>query len=388
MWNKVKLSDVCKFQNGFAFQSALFKTEGIPLLRISNIQDSEIVDEGIVYINPKDYKQDLTNYLIKENDLLIAMSGATTGKLGINKNKKIYYQNQRVGRFVPNDSLDKRYLFYYLLTKVQENLAISVGSAQPNLSTEQIKNFLLPLPQLEEQKRIVEKIEELFSNVDSVNESLNQLPLQLYSYQQSILKSVFFSKKYKNFSKLGDRFKILSGGTPSTKVSAYWGGDTPWITSASIQSNEITIEKKVTKEGIKNSATHVVPKGSILVVTRVGLGKVAVAPCDMCFSQDIQALLPSSDYDQKFLLYFLSYVAQSFQHASRGTTISGITKKQLEDIMIPNLNITEQKNIIKIIESQFTVIKANRDNIEKILSKVSILKLSILNKAFSGELLN
>ena len=146
--------------------------------------------------------------------------------------------------------------------------------------------------------------------MDSNNQKVNQIPLSW------------------KWSTVGEIFKILSGGTPSTKVDEYWGGDIPWITSANIHGLEdIRPERTITSEGIKNSATNLVPKGSVIVVTRVSLGKVAIADTDICFSQDSQALLPNEYTLPKYTLYYLSQAAQNFKYRSRGTTISGITKK-------------------------------------------------------------
>jgi type I restriction enzyme, S subunit len=169
-YKTVKLGDVCSFQNGFAFKSNLFRDEGSPIIRITNIQKSGISLNKIVYFNKNDYKFDLKKYEAHNGDLLIAMSGATTGKLGFNKTGKTFFINQRVGKFTPGSSLDKKYLYYILLSKIKENLAISKGAAQPNLSTEQIKNIKLFLPSLVEQKNIADKLDETFANIDKVIE--------------------------------------------------------------------------------------------------------------------------------------------------------------------------------------------------------------------------
>ena len=137
-WVDAKLDDVCGFQNGFAFKSNTFKPSGVPVLRISNIQDGRIdTDNRLVFFDPKDYRENLDRYRIVEDDLVIAMSGATTGKLGFNTESTVFYLNQRVGKFEPGKKLNKRFLYYFLSTKVEENLRISAGAAQPNLSTEQ-----------------------------------------------------------------------------------------------------------------------------------------------------------------------------------------------------------------------------------------------------------
>ena len=144
-WEIKKLGEVCDFQNGFAFKSNSFKPIGSPVLRISNIQNNAIDFENLVYIDVADYKEDLSKYEVNSGDLLIAMSGGTTGKIGINNTDTVFYLNQRVGMFHPKKTLIKPLLYYFLSTKVEENLRISAGSAQPNLSTEQIKSFEIPI---------------------------------------------------------------------------------------------------------------------------------------------------------------------------------------------------------------------------------------------------
>ena len=86
-WKLVKLGDVCHLKNGFAFKSKLFKDKGLPILRISNIQNERIDIRRPVYFDAKDYNIDLKKYEVKTGDLLIAMSGATTGKIGFKDTK-------------------------------------------------------------------------------------------------------------------------------------------------------------------------------------------------------------------------------------------------------------------------------------------------------------
>ncbi|MDE7433987.1 MAG: restriction endonuclease subunit S [Mycoplasmoidaceae bacterium] len=107
------LSTVCSFKNGFAFKSSLFKQEGEPILRITNIHDGIVDEKGSVYFNKNDYKEDLSLFEIKQGDIVVAMSGATTGKMGCNYIDKVFYLNQRVGKIEPNEEkLNTRYLFH------------------------------------------------------------------------------------------------------------------------------------------------------------------------------------------------------------------------------------------------------------------------------------
>lgn len=190
-WVETTLEDVCGFQNGFAFKSSTFKETGYPILRISNIQAGKIDSEKLVFFNPKDYRENLDRYRIVEGDLLIAMSGATTGKIGFNTKATVFYLNQRVGKFEPSPKLNKRFLFYYLSTKVDENLRISAGAAQPNLSTEQIKSFILPHPNRAEQDTNVTQLDALAAETQRLTRIYEQKLAALAALKKSLLHQAF-----------------------------------------------------------------------------------------------------------------------------------------------------------------------------------------------------
>jgi len=95
-WQVKKLGEVCKLKNGFAFKSTDYKNEGIPVIRISDIKNGIVSSQGAVRVKSK---YDYENYKVDNNDILVAMSGATTGKFGIYKSAEKAYQNQRVGKF-------------------------------------------------------------------------------------------------------------------------------------------------------------------------------------------------------------------------------------------------------------------------------------------------
>ena len=169
-WVMCKLSDVCKINSGFAFSSNDYCTEGIPLVRISNIKNNTIDLSECVFIqNTIDNK-----FLISKGDLLIAMSGATTGKIGIYDKNSIAYLNQRVGnvKILSNTLLLPEYRNIYMLSKVNEILNIAYGGAQPNISTSDIENLDFMLPPLSEQKRIVTKVEDLWGAINTIVGSL------------------------------------------------------------------------------------------------------------------------------------------------------------------------------------------------------------------------
>lgn len=157
---KMKLGDIFDFQNGFAFKSRLFKESGNAILRIANIKENQISTDNLVFFDEADYKENLSPYIVRQNDIVIAMSGATTGKIGVNIAPYNFYLNQRVGKFIPKENIVlSRYLYHLLLQMSEEIYAISEGGAQPNLSSEKLKKLTAYIPPISEQKRIVKVLD-------------------------------------------------------------------------------------------------------------------------------------------------------------------------------------------------------------------------------------
>jgi type I restriction enzyme S subunit len=170
-WQWVRLGEIQIFTNGFAFQSKDYEPSGVGLIRIGDIQNSEVATSDMKFISPSFLKSIDSKFQVCPGDLLIAMSGATTGKLGFNRTDQIFFLNQRVGR-MELVIVEPKFAANYLATKIQENLRISSGSAIPNLSTEQINQTIFPLPPLAEQQRIVAKVDELMRWCDALEAHL------------------------------------------------------------------------------------------------------------------------------------------------------------------------------------------------------------------------
>ena len=187
---------------------------------------------------------------------------------------------------------------------------------------------------------------------------------------------------------LTDICQIVGGGTPSTKVAEYWEGDIPWISSADIYGlTDIRPRRKITEAAIRGSATNMVAAGAIVVVTRVGLGKVAIAHRDLCFSQDSQGLVFDADQiSGLYLTYFLSQAVQNFRYEGRGTTISGVTKKHLGEIQVLIPPLLEQRRIVAEIEKQFTRLDASVAALRRTQANLKRYRASVLRAVCSGEL--
>ncbi|QLK85459.1 restriction endonuclease subunit S [Staphylococcus sp. 17KM0847] len=152
-WEVKRLNNIIHLQNGYAFQSNLFSDKGTPIIRITDINKS-LVSVGTTYY-PEDINID-ERFIINKNDILIAMSGATTGKLGKYISDNPSYLNQRIGKFVMKDGGDNDFIFAYLnsMNFKKELTKLLVAGAQPNISAQDIENISLVIPSSEEQRKI------------------------------------------------------------------------------------------------------------------------------------------------------------------------------------------------------------------------------------------
>ncbi len=187
-WALCKLGDVMKLRNGYAFKSKDYSAEGVPLIRISDINNNIVSTERAAKI-PVDLVHE--GYLIEDGDIRIAMTGVKTGKSGVYKGKEKILQKQRVGnlKIIDEAVVSKGYRNYYVMSLRKAIEGAAYGGAQPNIAAKDIDEFPFPLAPPEQQKRIVAKIEELFSHIDAGIAALNKAKQLLKKYRQSVLKA-------------------------------------------------------------------------------------------------------------------------------------------------------------------------------------------------------
>ncbi len=186
------LGEVADFQNGFAFKSRLFRDNGEVIVRITNIDGKGVDLSDVKYFSISDYNTNMSSYKINKGDILIAMSGATTGKIGFYNYEYTSYLNQRVGKFIPKANiLNNRYLYHYLLYQ-----NISGGGAQPNLSSNKLmEKIQIPIPPIEEQERIAGILDKFDTLVNSISEGLpREIELRRKQYEYYREKLLSFPK--------------------------------------------------------------------------------------------------------------------------------------------------------------------------------------------------
>ena len=171
-----------------------------------------------------------------------------------------------------------------------------------------------------------------------------------------------------------------TGGTPSTKDPTFWGGGIPWIQSSDIQKDRlfgVIPQKFISEEGLQNSTAKLIPKNSIAIVTRVGVGKLAIIDQDYTTSQDFLSL---SDFngDTQFIAYSIYRMLQKESTQLQGTSIKGITKEDLllKKISLPE--IEEQSAIGSLFRTLDNLLSSYKDN----LANYQSLKATMLSKMF------
>jgi len=154
-------------------------------------------------------------------------------------------------------------------------------------------------------------------------------------------------------TKLGNIGEFTGGGTPSRSNGAYWDGNIPWISSSDISEEsiyEINISRFITEKAVQESATKLVPENSILLISRVGVGKLAITVKSVCTSQDFTNFTPTKG-NLIFLAYFLKLSKNNILLLNQGTSIKGFTKDDIANLKVGLPYIKEQQKIADCLSS-------------------------------------
>ena len=187
-WGINQLGDYVKCQGGNAFPSSEFGKIGIPVVRISNIKNGLVDLSGCVHFSES---EQFKRFIVFEGEILLAMSGATTGKIGVYKAKSPAYLNQRVGRFRIEDkkNVDSAFLNHLVQSEIfaDATLRDAIGGAQPNISSSQVESVIYAFPTLSEQKVIASILNSVDHKIDVQNAKLNQTQSLKKSLMQDLL---------------------------------------------------------------------------------------------------------------------------------------------------------------------------------------------------------
>lgn len=286
---------------------------------------------------------------------------------------------------VPIDRLMVSVFLYYLvgsnfvMPKAQELVSGSTPSRQ-RVDITAFNRISIPLPTLSEQKRIAKVLSTIQKAIETqdkiiaaAKELKKSLMHHLFTYgpvpaaqaekvplKETEIGPVPQDCEVMMIGEVAD--DLLGGGTPSTSQPDYWDGPIHWTTSKRINGIHIsTGERGITQKGLDGSSTHLIPRGNLLIGTRVGVGKVAITDVDIAISQDLTGMfVDRGKYDLEFLAYEISSprVQEYFRNLMRGTTIKGIPREDLKNIPLSIPSPTEQKEIAHILSSADEKIEA------------------------------
>ena len=228
--------------------------------------------------------------------------------------------------------------------------ATTVGASvcRRNVEWDTLYDQPLYLPSAAEQERLATFLTSLSARIKKQSELVEHLK----KYKRGLHKQVFSPKPHWSVKPLRDMATFCGGGTPSKDVSKYWQGSIGWISSSDVQEDwidEISISRRITEEAIANSATKLCPKGTIAIISRVGVGKVAIMPEDLCTSQDYTNIT-TIDGDVTFFAYQIAHKMKIEVSKTQGTAIKGVTADTIKSMEMDIPDLHEQRKIATTLQ--------------------------------------
>ncbi len=364
------------------------------------IEKFENCIESVKYttkIPSKDYKETGKFPIISQEEDLI--SGFWDDEADVYKIKKpivIFGDHTKVIKYIdfdfvlgadgvkilqPKDFLDAKFFMYFL-----KNANIkSLGYAR---HYRLLKELNVPLPPLEEQKRIVAVLDKKFAQIETLKTAAEKNLQNTKQLFQAELEKAFSNTSWEKKS-LGDVCKIIGGGTPSKKNKNFYTGNIPWASVRDMSTDELSkTEFCITENAIKESSTNIIPKGNVIIATRVGLGKVCILQQDTAINQDLKGIIPKKEnfLENLYLFYFFKSKANFIISNGVGATVHGVKLSFIQELAIPLPPLEEQKRIVAHLDSLSEKVHQLEEIYKKQLADCDELKQSLLQKAFEGEL--
>ena len=375
------LGDVCELQNGYAFKSLDFENEhdndnNIGILQIKSIQDNTISYEKITEYVPENDKY--KKFEIIKNDIIIALSGATTGKLGLYQLNYKSYINQRVAK-IKCVNIENMYFYYwYLISGISNKiLNMAKGTAQPNISTNDIAKLSIPIPSLEKQKIIITFLDKIFEKTDIKN-------ISEYFNNSDIFK-LLLDEKYELFEKLVEwyeqsnelnshidfikkrqqRYLYLMGEGSDNEIKTL--GDV--FIQVKIGKDVVSTNREKGEypfygaNGIIDYVNDYIFDGKYLLTARTGsLGSLHISNGKFWCSGDVHVMTFDNDITLLYIYYYLHII--NFQKFRTGAVYPKLNTVNLKSIEIPVPPLEKQQEIINYCENNDKLIKQLEQEIE------------------------
>ncbi len=399
-WAVVRLEDLCskvtsggtpntQKQEYYGGNVPWLKTQEITFNRIYKTE-TFITEEGLNNSSAK---------WIPENSVIVAMYGATAGRIAINKIPLT--TNQACCNLILNPSqANYNFIYYHLLSRFEEIAGMAIGGAQPNLNAGMIKDLRIQIPPIKTQ----DKIAEILSTIDDKIENNIATNQTLEKIARTLFKEWFVNFNYPNadgnlkqsefggipesweVGTLGDIYKTTSGGTPSrSKPEFYENGSIGWVKSKELNNSFIIdTEEKITEDALENSSAKLLPKHSVLIAMYgATVGEIGIITDKLTCNQAICAFLPNEQYPFSFIYNFLLNSKQDIISRAVGSAQQNISQQlllQYKLVIPPSELVQEYHRIV------FPLFQKIQDNIEENES-LKDLRDSLLTKLLSGEII-
>lgn len=401
-WKKESFGEWAKVIPGYSFKSGDFGDVGIPIVKIAEINPPRVEIHNCKRIVPEKLTG-LSKYKLRQGDIVVAMTGATIGKIGRIYEDVTAYLNQRVAKIENIQGKSDKNFIYYLLTLKENNdqiIQLGSGSAQPNFSGKDLENLQFSFPDLETQK----KVAYIFTSIDDKIENNLATNQTLEEIARTLFKEWFVNFNYPNadgnlkqsefgdipesweVGTLGDIYKTTSGGTPSrSKPEYYENGSIGWVKSKELNNSFIIdTEEKITEDALKNSSAKLLPKHSVLIAMYgATVGEIGIITDKFTCNQAICAFLPNELYPFSFIYNFLLSSKQDIISRAVGSAQQNISQQLLLQykLVIPPSELVQEFHRIV-----FPLFQKIQDNIEENES-LKDLRDSLLPKLMSGEII-
>ncbi|MBN2649787.1 MAG: restriction endonuclease subunit S [Prolixibacteraceae bacterium] len=396
-WKEYKLGEYVDLISGFAFKSENFveiKANGcLPIIKIKNVANGDTNLDDVDY---HQYDDSLYKFLLSKGDVLIAMTGnhphAMTQVVGGVSKYRLEINallNQRVGKFVAKNNTDINFIYYLLKDDgVRTYLANkSSGSAsQANISKNDILGLKLHFPSLPTQHRIAS----ILSAYDDLIENNNRRIALLEQMAEQIYKEWFVRMRFPGYENtefekgvpkgwevksIKDFGKVITGKTPSTSNSGYFGGKYPFIKTPDMHGNIFVLqtEETLTDDGFNSQKSQALPANSICVnCIGAGAGSVSITPSKCMTNQQIHTLKLENQKEIEFLFFVFRGLKPMIEMVgSTGATMINVSKGKFENLKLikPSDNLIEDFSsktkpiflqIRNLMEQQITL-KQTRD---------------------------
>ena len=379
-------------------KNLLYYKGTIPWIKTGELNDNyifeteeHISDDAVAHSNAK---------LFPVNTIAIAMYGATIGKVGILGIEAA--TNQACACGIVSSAVYFKYLFYYARSEKDNFVKMGKGGAQPNISQEIIKVHEIPIPPFPEQQRIVSRIESLFSKLDEAKEKVQAVVDGFELRKSAILHKAFtgeLTERWRNknnvafadwkqvkFGDLGVLERGRSKHRPRNDPQLF-GGKYPFIQTGDVaRSGMYVVEHSQSLSEIGMEQSRIFPKGTLCITIAANIGDVAILTYDCCFPDSVVGFTPNNLTSSKFIYYMMSTIQRELEANAPATAQKNINLKSLNDLKINLPSLSEQNEIITMLEMFFAQEQQAREAAEAVLDQIDTMKKAILARAFRGEL--